>query len=64
MSKYPRILPGDAVDPYEEDPPVFQGLVDNEKESGFRWLLEQVHLLLRSAKLTIQPSLSLTTIMP
>ena len=27
--------------------PLFQGLVDNEKESGFRWLLEQVHLLLK-----------------
>jgi hypothetical protein len=27
--------------------PLFQGVVDNERESGFRWLLEQVHLLLR-----------------
>jgi hypothetical protein len=24
--------------------PLFQGIVDNERESGFRWLLEQVHL--------------------
>jgi transposase-like protein len=26
---------------------LFQGVVDNERESGFRWLLEQVRLLLR-----------------
>jgi hypothetical protein len=30
--------------------PLFQGVVDNERESGFRWLLEQVHLLLRECE--------------
>ncbi|KAL1856464.1 hypothetical protein Daus18300_010731 [Diaporthe australafricana] len=30
--------------------PLFQGVVDNERESGFRWLLQQVHYLLRECK--------------
>jgi transposase-like protein len=30
--------------------PLFQGVVNNKRESGFRWLLEQVHLLLRHYK--------------
>jgi hypothetical protein len=29
---------------------LFQGVFDNEKESGFWWLLEQVYLLLRECK--------------
>jgi hypothetical protein len=41
---------GTALTHTKKIPPLFQGLVDNEKESGFRWLLEQVHLLLRECK--------------
>jgi hypothetical protein len=39
--------------------PLFQGIVDNERESGFRWLLEQVHDLLRECR-NKEPDLFIT----
>jgi hypothetical protein len=39
--------------------PLFQGVVDNERESGFRWLLEQLHLLLSDCDVA-DPTLFIT----
>jgi hypothetical protein len=41
---------GTAVTHTKKNLPLFQGIVDNERESGFRWLLEQVHLLLKECE--------------
>jgi hypothetical protein len=38
---------GTAITHTKKNLPLFQGIVDNERETGFRWLLEQVHLLLK-----------------
>ncbi|KAL2272258.1 hypothetical protein FJTKL_07167 [Diaporthe vaccinii] len=37
---------GTAVTHTKKNLPLFQGVIDNEREPGFRWLLEQVNLLL------------------
>ena len=39
--------------------PLFQGLIDNEREEGFRWLLQQQHALLRTYNLE-DPDLYIT----
>lgn len=41
---------GTAVTQTKKILPLFQGVVDNERETGFRWLLEQVHKLLRECQ--------------